>query len=118
MFLYRMDYDLFLTYELTNIPKRKKKTERYSNLALMEFIRKIGYAFLICSFLFKTPGSISVEQQIYQLLGYIVFWQVLWYIALPFDPKTEVVQLIINILADLILLAILVFPLINNTSAV
>jgi len=84
--MYRMDYDFFLTYELTNLPSRQKQTYRYSNLAILEVVRKVGFAFLMCSFLFKS--GISTEQQIYSVLGYILFWQAVWYIAMPFDPRT------------------------------
>ena len=59
MFLHRMDYDLFQTYELTQLPKKEKKMRRYSNLAVVDIIRKIGYAFLVCSYLYKT--SVTLE---------------------------------------------------------
>ena len=58
MFLYRMDYDMFQTYELTKLPQKEKKIHRYSNLSMIEYVRKIGYAFLICSYLYKTNTSI------------------------------------------------------------
>lgn len=37
--------------------------------------------------------------------------------ALPFDPRKELSQLIINIIADMLLIAILVMPLMFNTSS-
>jgi hypothetical protein len=86
MFMYRMDYDLFQTYELTSLPEREKKIHRYSNLAVLEVIRKIGYAFLLCSYLYRTDASMEVE--IYAILGFVLCFQIIWYIAMPFDPKT------------------------------
>jgi hypothetical protein len=38
-------------------------------------------------------------------------------VALPFDPRKELSQLIINIVADMLLIAILVMPLMFNTSS-
>lgn len=54
MFMYRMDYDLFQTYTLTNLPKHEKKIHRYSNLGMIDLIKKIGYAFLIVSYLYSS----------------------------------------------------------------
>ena len=59
---------------------------RYSNLVVIEIIRKIGYAFLICSYLYKTNVNLDIE--IYYLLTYIIFFELLWYVAMPFDPCT------------------------------
>ncbi len=59
MFLYRMDYDLFNTYSLTGLPRKEKKTHRYSNLALIDTAKKIGYSFLIISFLFKKNVTLN-----------------------------------------------------------
>ena len=40
----------------------------------------------------------------------------LWYIAMPFDPCTEIMQLVICIIADAIMIALLVIPLFKNDS--
>jgi hypothetical protein len=57
MFMYRMDYDLFQTFSLTNLPKHEKKIHRYSNLAMIDLIKKIGYAFLIVSYLYSLTAD-------------------------------------------------------------
>lgn len=44
----------------------------------------------------------------------MVFGQIVWYVAMPFDQKSEGLQLAINILADLALLAILLLPVVSN----
>lgn len=59
MFLYRFDYDEFQTYSLTNLPGREKKIFRFSNLGLIETIKKIGYAFLVVSFLYKSNVTLA-----------------------------------------------------------
>ena len=111
--MYRMDYDLFNTYSLTHLPETQKKIFRYSNLALIDILRKIGYSFLIISYLYS---STTISAEIYSLLGYIVFFQILWYIALPFDPRKQIIQLLINIIGDLIMLALLLIPIFVNSS--
>ncbi len=119
MFLYRMDYDLFQTYSLTNLPQRQKKIHRYSNIAILDILRKIGYAFLIVSFISNTNTLTlqTLQTQIFSLLGYLVFFQLVWYISMLFDPKKQVLQLILNILADLLMIALLIMPLfVNSTS--
>jgi hypothetical protein len=35
LFAFRMDYDIFLTYELPNLPRRHKQINSYSNLAVL-----------------------------------------------------------------------------------
>lgn len=57
MFLYRMDYDLFQTFSLTNLPEHEKKIHRYSNLVMIDLLKKIGYAFLIASYLYKSNAE-------------------------------------------------------------
>lgn len=115
MFMYRMDYDLFQTYSLTNLPQSQKKLYRYSNLALVDILRKIGYSCLIVSYLYSSTTNLQTE--IYSLLGYILCFQILWYIALPFDPRKEIAQLLINILGDLLLLILLLIPIFANSSS-
>lgn len=85
MFMYRMDYDLFQTYKLTNLPSREKTINRYSNIILVTILFKIGYAFLMVSFLFRS--NIQVNDQIYSILGYICFYLLVWYISFPFDAR-------------------------------
>ena len=59
MFLFRMDYDLFQTYSLTNLPTSQKMTQRYSNLIFINIFKKIGFAVLIVSNLTSTSLSTS-----------------------------------------------------------
>ena len=51
MFLYRMDYDLFRTYDLTHLPTKEKKIYRYSNVGLIDTVKKVGFAFLVVAWL-------------------------------------------------------------------
>jgi hypothetical protein len=41
---------------------------------------------LLCSYLYRTDASMEVE--IYAILGFVLCFQIIWYIAMPFDPKT------------------------------
>ena len=50
-FLLAIDYDLFPTYNLTEIPTTAKQIHRYSNLRIFDMIKKIIYSFLIVHFL-------------------------------------------------------------------
>ncbi len=54
MFMLALDYDLFQSYELTNLPQQEKKIYRYSNLRVMDVFKKVAYAFLIANSLY-TP---------------------------------------------------------------
>lgn len=51
MFLYSPDYDLFPSYELLDLPKSAKQIKKYSNIRLLDMIKKVAYAFLIVSYL-------------------------------------------------------------------
>jgi hypothetical protein len=81
-----MDYDLFETYSLPNLPTREKRTIRYSNLIPICILLKIGYATLVAQRLYEPTGT--ANDGIYTLLGYILFSQMVWYVALPFDQKS------------------------------
>lgn len=42
-----MDYDTFPTYSLLDLPKSSKQIKKYSNLRLLDMVKKIGFSFLI-----------------------------------------------------------------------
>lgn len=84
--LFRLDYDLFETYSLPNLPNKEKKTQKYSNVLIVLLVVKAGYGALIASKLYETVGS--VEDEIYAILGYLVIGQLIWYVMLPYDHKS------------------------------
>jgi hypothetical protein len=45
------DYDLFPTYELLDLPNSAKQIKKYSNIRIIDMIKKIGYAFLIVNYI-------------------------------------------------------------------
>jgi hypothetical protein len=59
MFLFSLDYDLFPTYELTNLPNKAKKVNRYSNIRMIDIVKKSAYSFIIVSFLYDTTETIN-----------------------------------------------------------
>ncbi len=46
-----MDYDIFPTYDLLDLPKTVNQIKRYGNLRIVDMIKKIAYAFLIVSYI-------------------------------------------------------------------
>lgn len=59
MFLFSLDYDLFPTYELTNLPVQVKKINKYSNIRIIDFLKKMAYSFIIVSFLYDSTASFT-----------------------------------------------------------
>jgi hypothetical protein len=51
----------------------------------MLILYKIGYGVLMASKLYENVAAI--EDQIFIILGYILFGQIMWYAALTFDHK-------------------------------
>ena len=54
-FLFSYDYDMFPTYELLDVPKRKS-IFRYSNLRLLTIAFKVAYSFSIVNWMNRNPG--------------------------------------------------------------
>ena len=50
-FLNALDYHLFPTYSLLDLPKHSLQIRKYSNLRLLDMAKKIGYSFLIAAYL-------------------------------------------------------------------
>lgn len=111
MFMLALDYDLFQTYELTSLPEREKRIHRYSNLRLIDVCKKVAFAFLMVNSLYSVKETVA--GQVFSILGFLIFFDVVWYVGLPYDTKTEKPQLIISILADILAIAILIIPLIS-----
>lgn len=86
MFLLALDYDLFQTYELTTLPEKEKKIYRYSNLRLIEVFKKVAFPFLIVNSLFIPNETLNGE--VFSILGFVMFFNIIWYVALPYDLKT------------------------------
>ena len=108
MFMLALDYDLFQTYELTNLPQQEKKIYRYSNLRVMDVFKKVAYSFLIVNSLY-TPSE-TLMGQVFSILGFLIFFDILWYVGLPYDLKTEKTQLGLSVMADLLTIALLIIP--------
>ena len=83
--MYRMDYDLFQTYKLTNLPYKEKTIHRYSNIIIINILYKVGYALLMASYLFR--GNTEANDQIYSIIGLLLFYWLIWYISLPLDAQ-------------------------------
>ena len=73
LFLLSADYDLFPTYNLTDIPSSSKQISKYSNIRLIDMIKKIAYAFLIVSFL-NSSVDMSALDQVYSIFGFLLFF--------------------------------------------
>ena len=56
------DYDKFPTYDLLDLPKISNQIKRYSNIRILDMIKKIGYAFLIVSYLSSSAYSNSTAK--------------------------------------------------------
>ena len=52
---------------------------------IVNILYKVGYALLIASYLFR--GSTQANDQIYSIIGLLLFYWLIWYISLPFDAK-------------------------------
>ena len=86
MFLSAVDYDMFPTYNLTEIPTTSKQIHKYSNLRVIDMIKKVIYSFLIVNFLTSTT-SYAFLDEIYQIFAFIVFFELIWIVVFPFDIK-------------------------------
>lgn len=79
-------------------------------MRLFDVFKKVAYSFLIVNSLYTPKETLNGE--IYSILGLLIFFDILWYVGLPYDVKTEKAQLILSVLADLLTIAILVIPLV------
>lgn len=62
-------------------------------------VKKIGYAFLIVNYLSSSTYEYStVSDQLYQILAYITFFELVWLLVMPYNFKKEFVQFFIGIL--------------------
>lgn len=85
MFLFNMDYYLFQTYSLTSLPQKQLLTNRYSNLRILESLKKIVYgAYMGC---YLSGSSPDFTEQTLQVLSLVLFFEVMWWVWLPFDPR-------------------------------
>lgn len=74
-FLFSCDYDLFPTYNLLNIPKFSKQIKKYSNLRIIDMVRKISYSFLIVAYLADPAYSSSTYlDEVYQIAAFLLFF--------------------------------------------
>ena len=74
-FLSALDYDHFPTYSLLDLPKSSKQIKKYSNLRIVDMIKKIGFSFLMVGFLSSSRfAAYSTADQLYQIAAYIAFF--------------------------------------------
>lgn len=87
IFQHALDYDLFPTYQLTALPEREKKINRYSNVRIIEIFKKVAFAFLMVSFLYDKDYA-DLQHQIFSVIGFLLFFDLLWYVSMPYDTKS------------------------------
>ena len=70
------------------MPQFSNQLKKYSNLRIIDMVKKIAYSFLIVAYLTDPAYSTaSYLDEVYQILAFIFFFEVLWYLVLPFDMK-------------------------------
>lgn len=62
LFLFSADYDKFPTYDLLELPKSANQIKKYSNIRIIDMVKKIAYAFLIVNYLSSSNYSASSTQ--------------------------------------------------------
>ncbi len=50
--------------------------------------------------------------EVFSILGFLIFFDILWYVGLPYDVKTEKTQLVLSVLADVLTIALLIIPIV------
>jgi hypothetical protein len=58
-----------------DLPKTAKQIKKYSNIHIIDMIKKIGYAFLMVSHLSSAAyQDYTVDDQIFQIISYLIFF--------------------------------------------
>ena len=74
-------------------------------------IKKIGYSFLIVGYLTSSRYEYATQSdEVYQIAAYIAFFEIVFFIIMPYNIKKQYVQFIILIFALLTTYYLLIAP--------
>lgn len=108
-FLFSADYDLFPTYSLLDLPAKSKQIKRYSNIRILDMIKKVAFAFLIVGYLSNPVySSFNSNDEMFQIIAFLAFFEIVWLIIMPYNIRKQYIQFALGILAFGLTLYILI----------
>ena len=79
---------MFPTYNLLDLPKKSKQIKRYSNIRIIDMVKKVAYAFLIMGYLSNpTYSSFNKNDEMFQIIAFLAFFEFVWLIIMPYNIR-------------------------------